>query len=64
VGPRGPGGQIAFFCPKNAFFGQKKAFFGQKKAFFLKVHFKQKCSVTQNKVFQYVQKKICDPIQS
>ena len=35
-------------------FSQKNAFFGQKKAFFQKVHFIQKCSVTQNTVFQYV----------
>ena len=33
---------------------QRDAFFGQKKAFFQKVHFIQKCSVTQNTVFQYV----------
>ena len=37
-------------------FSQKNAFFGQKKAFFQKVHFIQKCSVTQNTVFQYVKK--------
>ena len=35
-------------------FSQKNAFFGQKKAFFQKVHFIQKCSVTQNTVFQCV----------
>ena len=38
----------------NCHFCQKNAFFGQKKAFFQKVHFIQKCSVTQNTVFQYV----------
>ena len=38
----------------NCHFLQKNAFFGQKKAFFQKVHFIQKCSVTQNTVFQYV----------
>ena len=37
------------FCPKNAFFRQKKAFFQ-------KVHFIQKCSGSQNKVFQCVKK--------
>ena len=42
----------------NCHFSQKNAFFGQKKAFFQKVHFIQKCSVTQNTVFQYVKKKI------
>ena len=49
---RGPGwssGSNCHFCQKNAFFGQKKAFFQ-------KVHFIQKCSVTLNTVFQYVQK--------
>ena len=35
-------------------FLSKNAFFGQKKAFFQKVHFIQKCSVTQNAVFQCV----------
>lgn len=40
----------------NCHFCQKNAFFGQKKAFFQKVHFIQKCSVTQNTVFQYVKK--------
>ena len=34
-------------------FSKKNAFFGQKKAFFQKVHFIQKCSVTQNTVFQW-----------
>ena len=38
----------------NCHFCQKNAFFGQKKAFFQKVHFIQKCSVTQNTVFQCV----------
>ena len=38
----------------NSHFSKKNAFFGQKKAFFQKVHFIQICSVTQNKVFQYV----------
>ena len=38
----------------NCHFFQKNAFFGQKKAFFQKVHFIQKCSVTQNTVFQCV----------
>ena len=37
-------------------FLSKNAFFGQKTAFFKKVHFIQKCSVTQNTVFQYVKK--------
>ena len=40
----------------NCHFFQKNAFFGQKKAFFEKVHFIQKCSVTQNTVFQCVKK--------
>ena len=40
-------GQIAIFVKKNAFFGQKKAFFQ-------KVHFIQKCSVTQNTIFQCI----------
>ena len=40
----------------NCHFFQKNAFFGQKKAFFQKVHFVQKCSVTQNTVFQCVKK--------
>ena len=40
----------------NCHFFQKNAFFGQKKAFFQKVHFIQKCSVTQNTVFQCVKK--------
>ena len=40
----------------NCNFCQKNAFFGQQKAFFQKVHFIQKCSVTQHKVFQYVKK--------
>ena len=44
-------GSKGHFCPKNAFFGQKKAFFQ-------KVHSIQKCSVTQNTVFQCVKKKI------
>ena len=35
----------------NCHFFQKNAFFGQKKAFFQKVHFIQKCSVTQNTIF-------------
>ena len=35
-------------------FFEKNAFFGKKKAFFQKVHFIQKCSVTQNTVFQCV----------
>ena len=35
-------------------FFQKNAFFGQKRAFFQKIHFIQKCSVTQNTVFQCV----------
>ena len=38
----------------NCHFFQKNAFFGQKKTFFQKVHFIQKCSVTQNTVFQCV----------
>ena len=38
----------------NCHFCQKNAFFGQKMTFFQKVHFIQKCSVTQNTVFQYV----------
>ena len=49
---RGPGRSSGWNCH----FYQKNAFFGQKKAFFLKVHFIQKCSVTQNTVFQYVKK--------
>ena len=40
-------GSKGHFCQKNAFFGQKMTFFQ-------KVHFIQKCSVTQNTVFQYV----------
>ena len=40
----------------NCHFCQKNVFFGQKKVFFQKVHFIQKCSVTQNTVFPYVQK--------
>ena len=39
-------GSKGHFCQKNAFFGQKMTFFQ-------KVHFIQKCSVTQNTVFQY-----------
>ena len=46
-----------YFCQKNAFFEQKMTFFQ-------KVHFLQKCSVTQNTVFQYVKKNFLDPIQS
>ena len=38
----------------NCHFSQKNAFFGQKKAFFQKVHFIQKCSVTQNTIFQCI----------
>ena len=38
----------------NCHFCQKNAFFGQKMTFFQKVHFIQKCSVTQNTVFQCV----------
>ena len=48
---RSGGGQKAIFVKKNAFFGQKRAFFQ-------KVHFIQKCSVTQNRVFQYVKENI------
>ena len=42
----GQGGKLPFLS--------KNAFFGQKKAYFQKVHFMQKCSVTQNTVFQCV----------
>ena len=42
----------------NCHFCQKNAFFGQKMTFFQKVHFLQKCSVTQNTVFQYVKNNI------
>ena len=38
----------------NYNFFQKNAFFGQKRAFFQKVHFIQKCSVTQNTIFQCI----------
>ena len=48
-GPGRSSGSNCHFCQKNAFFGQKKAFFQ-------KVHFIQKCSVTQNTVFSVFQK--------
>ena len=40
----------------NCHFCQKNTFFGQKKAFFQEVHFIQKCSVTQNTIFQCFKK--------
>ena len=38
----------------NCHFCQKNAFFGQKMTFFQKVHFIQKCSVTQNTIFRCI----------